>query len=567
MPSPRLVLVSAALLLVPAAAVGLTASAAEPTVAQPTPRVTSCAPGSLPETGMQGRIPPADIASGRAAKGYTCNATEVGQVPSLAGWRVERYGDCAYYNGDPGGQPLGLVNINPRNPGPVGAGAVPLGVHVLDVSDPTAPVQTAFLRTPAMQSPHESMSLNVERGLLVSVLGNAAQAPGLLEVWDVKGDCKNPRLLNTLVDGVPLAANLEARIGHEGQFSADGLTYYAGGGGQLTAVDLTDPANPRFLAADDTISSHGLSTSPDGKLVYSATLGDPLAGLSVYDVSSIQSRAATMSFEPVGRATWPEKSIPQSTVPVTIGGRSLLLESDEFGGRGTLEAANDPEGDVGAARLLDVADPSKPTVVSNLRLQVHQRDVQPELEDDTKPLLGGPYTGHYCSVPQQVEPGIVACSMNRSGLRVFDVRDPEQPREVAYFSPPASQNTQDGLLKGRGDATQPVRAGLHVGGTVAFVPERREIWVSGQETGFHVIRLTAAAWPTAAGAPPVAAPPVAAAPVGAPPVAAPPVGAPAVTPGSGGGTLAATGAAPALGVLAVGLLLATATVVRRARRA
>ncbi|MCW2681331.1 MAG: hypothetical protein JWM62_2732, partial [Frankiales bacterium] len=510
---PRLVAVSAALLLAPAVAFGLTAVAAEaPLPAAATPRAASCSPGDKPETGMQGRIPPADIASGRAAEGYTCNATEVGHFPSLAGWRVEKYGECAYYNGDPGGLPLGVANIDVRNPAPLPGGAVPLGVHVMDVSDPTEPVETAFLRSPAMQSPHEAMSLNEERGLLVGVLGNAVQAPGVLEVYDLKTDCTNPRLLNSLVDGVPLAPNQEARIGHEGQFSADGRTYYAAGGGGITAVDLTDPAAPAFLVQDDTINSHGLSTSADGRLLYSAILGDPLVGMAVFDVSSIQDREANPRFEPLGRVSWPEKSIPQNTIPVTIGGRSLLVESDEFGGRGTLEVANDPEGDVGAARLLDVADPRNPTVVSNLRLEVHQRDVQAELAEDTSPLLGGPYTGHYCSVPQQVEPGIVACSMLRSGLRIFDVRDPEAPREVAYFSPPATQNTQDGLLKGRFDPTQPTRAGLHVGGTVEFVPERREIWVSGQETGFHVIRLAAAAWPTAAGAPAAAPAPAAPAP-------------------------------------------------------
>lgn len=550
----RLITVSTALLLAPTAAMVVASAAAEPSpVAAPTPRVTACQAGDKPETGMQGRIPPADIVSGRAAQGYTCNATQVGFFPSLAGWRVERYGDCAYYNGDPGGQPLGAANISPRNPSEVN----PLGVHVMDVSDPTKPVQTAFLQSPAMQSPHESMSLNVERGLLVSVLGNAVQAPGVLEIYDVKADCRRPKLLNRLVDGVPLAPNLEAKIGHEGQFSADGLTYYASGGSQLTAIDVKDPSAPRFIAADDSINSHGLSTSADGRLLYAANLADPRAGLIVYDVSSIQDRKAAMQFRELSRLTWPNITIPQSTNPVTIAGRQLLLESDEFGGRGTLEVANDDEGDVGAARLIDIKNPAKTKVVSDLRLEVHQRAVSGELSDDTKPLLGGPYTGHYCSIPQAIEPGIVACSMLRSGLRIFDVRDPDKPREVAYFSPPASQNTEDGLRKGRGDPTQPARAGLHVGGSVAFVPERREIWLSGQETGFYVIRLAPSAWPDAAGAPPLV------------PALAPtpnePAAAPRASASRGGGVLAATGPAPAIAVLALGVLLTTAVLARRNR--
>ena len=42
----------------------------------PTPGVP-CDKGSLPET-TQGRISLADVQSGRAAKGYTCNARQVG---------------------------------------------------------------------------------------------------------------------------------------------------------------------------------------------------------------------------------------------------------------------------------------------------------------------------------------------------------------------------------------------------------------------------------------------------------------------------------------------------------
>jgi len=61
--------VTASLLLLPVAA-GLHSSAGaadEPTTgAVP---VAPCGPGSLPETDLQGRIPPADVASGRAAAG------------------------------------------------------------------------------------------------------------------------------------------------------------------------------------------------------------------------------------------------------------------------------------------------------------------------------------------------------------------------------------------------------------------------------------------------------------------------------------------------------------------
>jgi hypothetical protein len=44
-----------------------------------------CGPGSRPEK-TQGRVPLADYDSGRAAKGYTCNATEVSHIGDTGGF-------------------------------------------------------------------------------------------------------------------------------------------------------------------------------------------------------------------------------------------------------------------------------------------------------------------------------------------------------------------------------------------------------------------------------------------------------------------------------------------------
>ena len=49
------------------------------------------------------------------------------------------------------------------------------------MTDPAKPVRTATLQTPAMQSPHESLRLNVARGLLV------ADKPARATVIDADG--------------------------------------------------------------------------------------------------------------------------------------------------------------------------------------------------------------------------------------------------------------------------------------------------------------------------------------------------------------------------------------------
>jgi hypothetical protein len=77
--------------------------------------------------------------------------------------------------------------------------------------------------------------------------------------------------------------------------------------------------------------------------------------------------------------------------------------------------------------------------------------------------------------------------MIASGLRVFDLRDPKHPREVAYANHPAVDPSAAASSKGAYAMSAP-----------AFVPARREIWYADANSGFWVERLSAAAWPTAA---------------------------------------------------------------------
>src|SRR5207245_6805089 len=68
------------------------------------------------------------------------------------------------------------------------------GVFVLDMTDPKNPVQTASLTTPAMLSPHESLSPNLGRGLLAADMGYPTFNPGFVDIYDVSKDCRHPVL-------------------------------------------------------------------------------------------------------------------------------------------------------------------------------------------------------------------------------------------------------------------------------------------------------------------------------------------------------------------------------------
>ncbi|MFP5299234.1 MAG: hypothetical protein ACLGHL_09640, partial [Actinomycetota bacterium] len=146
-----------------------------------------CDEGSRPED-VQGKVPAKDYESGRAAKGYYCNARLVSHFGSSGGYRVERYVDkagneCAFWD-----TTLLWPHNVPEQPtrGP--------GVYVMDMSNPDKPVHTDTLRTAAMQSPHESVRLNTKRGLLVAVMGYPTFQPGFIDVYDVSKDCRYPEL-------------------------------------------------------------------------------------------------------------------------------------------------------------------------------------------------------------------------------------------------------------------------------------------------------------------------------------------------------------------------------------
>jgi len=452
----------------------------------PTPGV-ACRDGIDHPEAVQGRVPLADFASGRAAKGYTCNASQVSHVGSgndgtggSGGYRVFRYTDaaghvCAFYD---------TTLLFPTNAKQITTTEL-TGVWVLDMTDPGHPRHTASLLTPAMQSPHESLSFNAKRGLLGAVFANPAFYHGQFDLYDVKADCRQPVLQSSLPMGI---------LGHEGSFAPDGNTYYASSlyGHTLAAIDTSNPLATKLLWASAKWNVHGMNMSEDGNLMYFADLarngrdelgevaGTLTKGLTVLDVSQVQARVLNPQVSIVSHITWPHVGTPQTNLPVTIAGRRYLVEVDEFGG-----ADN-----VGAARIIDVENPAGPVVVSNMRLAVnnldHQNDASQKADANATNSLAG-YRGHYCGVPDKVNPTIVACSFILSGLRVFDIRDIQHPVEIAYFNQPSTDPTAVGT---GGQGPQ----GSYAMSQPAFDVARHQIWYSDGNSGFYVVQIDPSVW-------------------------------------------------------------------------
>ena len=448
---------------------GSVASTGDPLRALPP---ADCGPGSRPEPGIVGRVPARHFESGRAAKGYRCNARLIGHTGTSAGFKVERYRDaagrvCAYYD---------VSRMFPTNT--LSEGVEGTGVDVLDMTDPSEPRRTSKLVTPAMLSPHESLSLNKRRGLLAAVMGNAGTMPGMLDVYDVSRNCRKPELLSSTPMGI---------LGHESGFSPDGRTYYASSllADTITAVDLSDPAAPTTLTTFPGGWSHGVRVSPDGDTLYVADMGYPdddsytSGGLKIYDVSQIQDREPAPRVELLSTFTWPDVAIPQVPEPMRIRGRDYLLMVDEF-----TALANDaffqyrPESAPAVARIIDVEDPERPFQVSAMRLEVHLEKNRrgPQKNDPGAQSPIGGYASHYCGLPRYRNPKLVACAYINSGMRVFDISNPARPREVAYYN-------------------RPTDGGGYAMAKPAFDRRRHQVWFSDVDGGFFAVRLTNGVWP------------------------------------------------------------------------
>ena len=416
-------------------------------------RDVPCDRGSMPEK-EQGRAPAEDYNNGRAAKGYYCNARQVAHFGSTAGgYRVERYVDkaghvCGYYDSTL------LFPTDASNQGTMGP-----GVYVLDMTSVQRPVLTDTLKTPAMLSPHESLRLNQKRGLLVADMGYPTFQPGFVDVYDVTKDCRHPALDASLPIGI---------LGHESGFAPDGKTFYvANPGGSMAAIDLTDPTHPGVLWTSFDYKPHGVSLSDDGKTLFMADLGSS-HGLTILDVSQIQQRKPNPTVKVLAHLVWPEVSIPQNATPFVEGKHHFLIEADEFGG------GSSP---VGAARIINIDDLKHPYVASNLRLEVSNHPAETSDPGDGGVLQG--YQAHYCSTPSRINPTIVACSFIMSGLRVFDIRNPYKPREVAYFNKPLMPSGNQ------------FKEGSFAMSAPGYDPGRNDIWYTDGETGFWVVHITA----------------------------------------------------------------------------
>lgn len=435
----------------------------------------SCQPGDKPETGLQGYVPPADVASGRAAQGYSCNMELVSSYASdrmSGGITFENYRNCVYYGASKstlGGEP---------------------GVQVLDVSNIKKPVATDLLTTPAMAAAGETVRVNAQRKLLVATgyTNTYPEAPEnamWLDVYDISKDCKHPRLLSS--------TDMSPAAGHEGWFSPDGLTFYMSTSygkphakvPTLFPVDLTRPSKPKLLAsvAFDS-NTHGGVTTEDGKKTYTCQVGNPgtmTDAMLSLDTAQIAQRKGSPTAKLVDELPLEDNMWCQGAYRVTYDGKPYLIQFGERSGtHGDLwgtdcSRADDNWANFGYPRIIDISKERKPTVVGRALLEVDLPQHCAEVSGQGAPVGLG-YSSHFCSPDRLYDPTILACSMFHGGLRVLDIRNPARPVEIGYYNP--------GTSLVMGTAARPV-----------VRSDRGEIWFTNDSGGFYAVRFKGRVWP------------------------------------------------------------------------
>jgi hypothetical protein len=497
-------------------------------VDEPTLTVTkaTCGAGDHPETALQGQVPASLRASG--FHGFNCNLQLIGQSRGDgANWQTAEFRegkqkkagkqDDDNQGQDDNGSKSGRICAY-HGTAFTTANRTHRGVPVIDITEPGAPTPNGYLTSVSMLDPWESLKTNTRRQLLAADNAHNGAGGPEVDIYDLSGDCRFPQLLASVAVGTGTDGGAVAPvIGHEGSWAPDGLTYYGGSPGQRIyyAVDTADPTAPKLITTYTNplpgALTHGLSISDDGNRAYFATLSIPQPtdvtnpnfavtnGVLITDVSEIQARKPNPKVKLISTIVWRDGSVMQHTIPIKIDGKSYLVAVDEAGSGGVTLAGWQAACAAGAplfpmARIIDISDEKHPKIVSRLGLETHDPANCAAVLPDLVGLAIFTYGSHYCSVDNKDKTTTLACGYFNSGIRVFDIRDPVRPKEIAYFNPagtttpsPGSNHVSSGQWRSGGPDW--CNAQVHLDA------DRGTLWTTCQDNGLLSLKFTHGVWP------------------------------------------------------------------------
>jgi len=454
-------------------------------------------PGDKPEKSIQGALAQDDLDAG-PFQGEWCGMRQVGHnpLPSALDGKprgsfgdVQLFGHCAY--------------SSMRDPSVLELAST--GVAVLDVRVPSNPIWLKTLRTPAMQRAYSA--LEIQKSIMIGAFKDFGPSNGNpFDIYDLSGGC--------LDEGQPrfLATTNTASGNHDGWLTPDTNSYYGipfgarqGQVGDIRlnpnridvhVMDLTDKANPKQLfnwnrnklpqevrdRLVPTRNFHDVSTNDDGTRLYLALYGGNNAlggfdangagrcanGLLILDSTQVAKRAPGpngyelpyISFlswcdpknDPVFHyydTDFDDGSTAASHATEYViheNGKPYVVTTDES--QAGLEGKSDTickQRTFG--RLIDISDEGHPRVVSTFKPDVGKPENCERVMKDG--LNGGMI--HYIGFDDRYKMRLVYYAGANYGIRVVDFRDPNHPKEIAYYKAPSVATT----AAGANDFTRP----------------------------------------------------------------------------------------------------------------
>lgn len=339
------------------------------------------------------------------------------------------------------------------------------GVQIVDIADPTKPVDVGEIPLPAeLSSSYSSRELRVwpqQQVLMVLYFGCSAlihacasgsdtglQPLRRITFFDLSGGKAAAPSVTTVY--TPSTTPHEMFLWADPKNPARALLYWTSPNNstkQLVVTDIsgwksgtftevsTFTAIPDFSAADQSnfdVRLHSLSISPDGTRGYLAYLG---GGVLIIDTSQLASGAAkpviTLVTPTSGRAFWDYEGAHSS---VKVPGKPYLLTTEEIYGKGTpaMQALFGPAfGGCpwGWVRIVDATDPTKLKVVSEFKIDENQAAFCANVgtaQDN--------YSS-YASHNPTLLPDLALLTWHSGGLRAVDLVDPVHPSQDGYFVP------------------------------------------------------------------------------------------------------------------------------------
>lgn len=422
--------------------------------------------------------------------------------------------------------------------------AAPGGLALYDVSDPSNPVQLGFLATGGRGVHEFDLVQQGDRALALLAVPDSEAQPGRggdFRIVDVS-DPRRPVQIADWGAGAGLGIDLRGGIGcqrrtynHSARASADGqrvyLSYWDAG---VVVLDISNPAAPRVAGhltyrPQEAGTTHSLTETDDGRTLLIAdeevVFGTPpglrlemqsaQGPLSIYGCearfSAPLDAAGTIEADLVdaGRAC-PNEALPgdvRGRVAVAheggcqpgdkvsrlaaAGARAVIVgvpgepTSEVGGSRAAIPVVMVSERDAVALRDAAAGSPARITLPSErpwggLRIwDIQDLDNPRQVATYHTPNSlafpapdGGYYTIHNVEVTQD----LAVASWWSDGVRVIDIRDPAAPKEVASYIPPPAPNPQGVVFPDR-----TMVWGVALAGDLVLL--------SDVNSGLHVLRL------------------------------------------------------------------------------